>query len=69
MRLSQAQFVRMSLDDKQLLLKLAEREERTPSDVIRRLIRRAARNLNINVKNGAGLARPEFEVQDDRART
>lgn len=42
MRLTESQFVRMATTDKQLLLKLAEFEERTPSDVVRRLIRQAA---------------------------
>ena len=32
----------MAPNDKRILLKLAEVEERTPSDVVRRLIRQAA---------------------------
>lgn len=42
---TESQFVRMTQSDKAQLLEIATREERTPSDVIRRLIRRAAQEL------------------------
>lgn len=50
MRLTESQFVRMTRTDKHILLKLAELEERTPSDVIRRLIRLNARRRGLSIQ-------------------
>ncbi len=66
MRLTESQFVRMTPTDKQLLVRMAEREERSPSDVVRRLIRNAARRLKIE---SAPESQDNVEVPSDRANT
>jgi|GEM_PF-2541693 len=47
MLLTDYQFVRMTPSDKRLLLELARVEERNPSDLVRFLIRHAAREKGL----------------------
>ena len=65
MKLSEYQFVRLTPDDKASLLEIASREDRNPSDVIRRLIRNAARELDL--RTGLALAQPIMEKRDGKA--
>jgi predicted DNA-binding protein len=39
--------IRVSPEERQMIDRLAEREERTPSDAVRRLVRERARELGI----------------------
>lgn len=48
--------VRLTPEERALLSELAQREERTPSDVVRRLIRKAAQNDERAPGNGGALA-------------
>ena len=45
--------LRVSNEERQLLDQLAEREERTASDVVRRLIRQAAKERTPDRRDGA----------------